>query len=289
MIASTSRQPSISSNLLTSHSEIDHGMFVLNVDLWTGDGRREVNLIRHTATSSPSAQSISSTVPASFSDAAQGAAAYTNTVNMRNEPPTPHFKYENDPNQGSPFQTQPQAPYSPYPGPPPGHSYPHSPIGQPYGEVGYQQNFAHPQMMNTAGFPPNGYQNQVPIYYTTGAGIHAQVQGVQPGMDYGLVSQPLMGPQAGIDPYDGLPYQADGQEPHRNPVSPSHPGGMFTRNLIGSLAASAFRLTDPADRIGIWFVLQDLSVRAEGLFRYDHPQPILSQTTNVYAASDSHL
>lgn len=43
--------------------------------------------------------------------------------------------------------------------------------------------------------------------------------------------------------------------------------GMFTRNLIGSLAASAFRLTDPNDKLGIWFVLQDLSVRTEGNFR----------------------
>lgn len=46
------------------------------------------------------------------------------------------------------------------------------------------------------------------------------------------------------------------------------PQGMFTRNLIGSLAASAFRLSDTEDRIGIWFVLQDLSVRTEGPFRY---------------------
>jgi len=46
------------------------------------------------------------------------------------------------------------------------------------------------------------------------------------------------------------------------------PTGMYTRNLIGSLAASAARLTDPEDRIGIWFVLQDLSVRTEGEFRY---------------------
>ena len=46
------------------------------------------------------------------------------------------------------------------------------------------------------------------------------------------------------------------------------PQGMFTRNLIGSLAASAFRLTDNKERIGIWFVLQDLSVRTEGHFRY---------------------
>lgn len=46
------------------------------------------------------------------------------------------------------------------------------------------------------------------------------------------------------------------------------PQGMFTRNLIGSLAASAFRLADTEERIGIWFVLQDLSVRTEGPFRY---------------------
>jgi hypothetical protein len=56
---------------------------------------------------------------------------------------------------------------------------------------------------------------------------------------------------------------------------------MFTRNLIGSLAASAFRLTDPDDRIGIWFVLQDLSVRTEGTFRYvPFPSPFLHHLTS---------
>lgn len=42
---------------------------------------------------------------------------------------------------------------------------------------------------------------------------------------------------------------------------------MYTRNLIGSLSASAFKLTDPNGKVGIWFVLQDLSVRTEGNFR----------------------
>ena len=51
-------------------------------------------------------------------------------------------------------------------------------------------------------------------------------------------------------------------------VQPLSSVGMFTRNLIGSLSASAFRLTDPTNRIGVWFILQDLSVRTEGLFRY---------------------
>lgn len=46
--------------------------------------------------------------------------------------------------------------------------------------------------------------------------------------------------------------------------------GMFTRNLIGNCAGSAFRLNDTNDKIGIWFVMQDLSVRTEGNFRYVH-------------------
>jgi Velvet factor len=47
----------------------------------------------------------------------------------------------------------------------------------------------------------------------------------------------------------------------------SQGGGQFTRNLIGSLTASAFRLKDDKDVLGIWFILQDLSVRTEGMFR----------------------
>lgn len=50
-------------------------------------------------------------------------------------------------------------------------------------------------------------------------------------------------------------------------LSTSQANGMYTRNLIGSLACSAARLTDPSEKIGIWFVLQDMSVRTEGWFR----------------------
>lgn len=52
------------------------------------------------------------------------------------------------------------------------------------------------------------------------------------------------------------------------PVMAHVPGGMFTRNLIGSLSASAFRLTDTHNKWGVWFILQDLSVRTEGSFRW---------------------
>jgi hypothetical protein len=40
-----------------------------------------------------------------------------------------------------------------------------------------------------------------------------------------------------------------------------------TRNLIGMNAVNACRLKDTNDKLGFWFVLQDLSVRTEGTFR----------------------
>lgn len=52
-------------------------------------------------------------------------------------------------------------------------------------------------------------------------------------------------------------------------MPPAQPAtGMFTRNLIGSLTVNAFKLTDTEGKMGFWFVLQDLSVRTEGQFRY---------------------
>ncbi|UZP33875.1 hypothetical protein NXS19_001691 [Fusarium pseudograminearum] len=62
-------------------------------------------------------------------------------------------------------------------------------------------------------------------------------------------------------------YGQDQNALTRMAVVGTQPQGMFTRNLIGSLAASAFRLNDTDKKAGIWFVLQDLSVRTEGNFR----------------------
>ncbi|KAL1963523.1 hypothetical protein VTN77DRAFT_8104 [Rasamsonia byssochlamydoides] len=93
------------------------------------------------------------------------------------------------------------------------------------------------------------------------------------------------------NPYGGnpQPYYPQYYPPSGalQPVSPaqqsmSAPGGMFTRNLIGSLSASAFRLTDPDNKIGVWFILQDLSVRTEGTFR------LKMNFVNVGTQSDSN-
>ncbi|KAG2172208.1 hypothetical protein INT43_004749 [Umbelopsis isabellina] len=46
-----------------------------------------------------------------------------------------------------------------------------------------------------------------------------------------------------------------------------NPTPAATRNLIGSLVASAAKLFDTDDQLGIYFVFQDLSIRTEGTFR----------------------
>ncbi|KAL3435547.1 velvet factor-domain-containing protein [Aspergillus tetrazonus] len=111
-------------------------------------------------------------------------------------------------------------------------SYQTNPYGQPVGQpVGY------PGVGNYYGGSTQlQYQNAYP---------NPQAQYYQP-MYGGGMAQPQM--------------------PTAQPVTPG-PGGMFTRNLIGCLSASAYRLYDTEDKIGVWFVLQDLSVRTEGIFR----------------------
>ncbi|KAF2149876.1 hypothetical protein K461DRAFT_35196 [Myriangium duriaei CBS 260.36] len=82
-------------------------------------------------------------------------------------------------------------------------------------------------------------------------------------------------------PAPGYPQQYPAQGPPGSPAyaqqaygqtpvgfTPSQAAsGMFTRNLIGSLTVNAFPLTDLDGKKGHWFILQDLSVRTEGMFR----------------------
>ncbi|EHK26694.1 uncharacterized protein TRIVIDRAFT_167298 [Trichoderma virens Gv29-8] len=161
-------------------NDIDHSMFVLNVDLWNEDGTREVNLVR----SSTSSQSVSSAAPYPYASITLGESSHS-TYGQNVPPPSREAAYglSQTANYTPEYQTQPPQP-------------PQSTYTQAFG--GYMQD-------------PNS-----------------------------LTKMAVVGGQ---------------------------PQGMFTRNLIGSLAASAFRLTDTTDHLGIWFVLQDLSVRTEGPFR----------------------
>jgi hypothetical protein len=230
-------------------------MYVLNVDLWNNDGTKEVNLVRHSQTS----PSISLTQPVSYAQVQQDATAYSNILPGHN--PQVKFEHGQGPSYGA-------SAYNPYPGPPQVTPYAQPAQGGPSAYAGQPQQYAGyaPTTNGAPQYPPqNGYSQPPPqqMYYA-----QPQIHGGQPNMEYPMGSQPLASHQGMT--YGARPYGSADMGMQRMPVNTTPPGGMFTRNLIGSLAASAFRLTDPNDRIGIWFVLQDLSVRTEGNFRYVH-------------------
>ncbi len=63
-------------SLSPANSDIEYTMYVLNVDLWSEDALKEVNLVRHT-TATPS---ISSTSPASYAQIEQATPAYSHIL-----------------------------------------------------------------------------------------------------------------------------------------------------------------------------------------------------------------
>ena len=97
----------------------------------------------------------------------------------------------------------------------------------------------------------------------------------------------------GYPPQPGMPTYspAQAQFPPVMPIQPQplSASGMFTRNLIGSLNVNAFRLTDPDGKVGFWFVLQDLSVRTEGSFRYEIDSPVFCCVLRYQSYANCHI
>ncbi|KAL8717250.1 MAG: hypothetical protein Q9225_005491 [Loekoesia sp. 1 TL-2023] len=211
-------------------NHIDTSFFVLTVDLWSVEGDKEVNLVRHSQTS----PSISAATSASY--------------------PPPNVLHNPF---GLPSQYLSGPAYAPAPSPTqmlPSHPqmYPTQPVGyhtHPYQQQ--QQPIYHHQQQIA---PPPIHTQQQQGYYTTPSGTP-----ITPSAYFGSHMQQPQGPL--LSPHQLPPTATD---PHASTPTPQ---GMFTRNLIGSLGVSAFKLTDPDNNMGIWFILQDLSVRTEGIFR----------------------
>ncbi|KAF5020709.1 hypothetical protein F66182_7271 [Fusarium sp. NRRL 66182] len=191
-------------------SDIDHTMFVLSVDLWSGDGSHEVNLVR----SSTATGSMASSSSYSYSGP---------------EPGTPSYQQ----------QALPPSRDSGY--------------GQAQG-MGYGQDYPPPAQQGygqAPSYPSSSSYGPPQQYFPRHGGYGGDAPAPPPSTPF----------------RNGYGHGQDQSALTRMAVVGGQPQGMFTRNLIGSLAASAFRLCDTEDRLGIWFVLQDLSVRTEGPFR----------------------
>ncbi|KAA8633368.1 hypothetical protein SMACR_04824 [Sordaria macrospora] len=219
-------------------NEIEYSMFICNVSLYTEDALKEVNLVRHT-TSTPS---ISSTTPASYASLEQTTPAYSHILPSNRD-------------VGGYGHHQGMSPYGGNQG-----MNPYDMQTSPY-QAGFVNG-------NPYGAPaPTHYQYSAPLPPHQ-AGPYGAPRGPydHPGAQYGggMSGGVVGGPLQQRMSVSGAGGQSGGGQ---------QPQGMFTRNLIGSLVCSAFRLTDTNDKIGIWFVMQDLSVRTEGVFRCVPPFP----------------
>ena len=172
--------------------------------------------------------------------------------------------------------------YPPPPPTPPSYNYT-TPLQQVQNVL--PSNYGHPQFQPSQQPPQhNPYQSSVNTYQQQPSHLYQQ----QPASLYQQQQQPLPPIPITSQGYYHTPtatpitptyYQQQIQQGQGPMLSPQQmppqmsdtrpaPSGMFTRNLIGSLCVSAFKLTDPDNKLGIWFILQDLSVRTEGSFRF---------------------
>jgi hypothetical protein len=221
--------------------------FVLTCDLWDEKGTTEVNLVKHSSTSPSISTATATSYPPPASQ--QGPMPDPNwnpMLDTRAHPDAQRSQAEYYAQTYSRYDrmTQEQRGYHPHQ---PQHSqpYPQNPQYPHQNRIGSTQSYSNPSTY--------AYSPQHP-----------------PQSQYGYTYQ---------SPVAQTPTNPYGQQGHGHPLpSPTsmHPSmpppgmspTMFTRNLIGSLSASAFRLTDPDNKVGVWFILQDLSVRTEGQFRY---------------------
>lgn len=142
------------------------------------------------------------------------------------------------------------SPYATAPSPSqmlPSHQQMYSTPAMNYHPYQPQQQPIYHQQHQIAPPPLHAHQHS---YYGNHSGMAMQTPSFY-GSHMQQTQGPLLSPHHAIDPHASTPT----------------PQGMFTRNLIGSLCVSAFKLTDTENNMGIWFILQDLSVRTEGVFR----------------------
>ncbi len=224
-----------------SRSDIDHSYFVLTVDLWSADGQKEVNLVRH-STCSPSISAGSTT---SYPPPLDPPRAPDQLMDGMGRPLID--------GHGRPITGQVvlQAQTTMY--------------GR--GRQDYSQNRNYPRQNQLSDHMEQFQREQ---QYTRSQ--HSQViQSSQTQEGHYTSAAVTPSTPTSLTGFYGQHHQ---QGPLLSPdqmpqtVDPrSQANGMFTRNLIGSLCVSAFKLTNEDGEVGIWFILQDLSIRTEGTFR----------------------
>ncbi|KAJ3516280.1 hypothetical protein NLJ89_g1228 [Agrocybe chaxingu] len=279
--------------------EVDCSFFLVTVDLWSADGKHEMNLVLHPS----SADRYAPTNPSSKTRR-RGASASTQARPSGNQTPAgrssppPGYRAGDQTGNSTPSLSA-HAPYpnqgyfAPQPAPGSEHiAYPQAPpYGPPPPDPSSTWGYPPPTVDRTASFPPpilpsiHSFGRRPPAPQTPGNAAYPPVDSYPNSQQH--LDPALRAPSSSTDTRDGGWSQQPGgynstamviKYPQPVPGSPAllHapaatssplPRHTYTRTLVGPLSANACRLLDEHRKPGIFFLFQDLSVRTEGTFR----------------------
>ncbi|KAJ3932990.1 MAG: velvet factor-domain-containing protein [Lentinula lateritia] len=243
-------------NGLVEVDDVDCSFFVVTVDLWSADGKQEMNLVLH-----PS--SADRYVPPPTPNTTKSRRKGVTTSSMG--PPASSSSSSNTNSTSSlPPSQSLEPPFTPTN--PPTWGYPSWSQNENSSEMGYR--------------PWNNPVNTEPSTWGPQQAFNYDYSSSQAPATY---SSPPSVPSMGHAP--PIAIRSSFSHPHTNftPTVPSIPSTpapssssyssiplprhTYTRTLVGPLSANATRLLDEHRKPGVFFLFQDLSVRTEGTFR----------------------
>ncbi|KAF5333238.1 hypothetical protein D9611_002518 [Ephemerocybe angulata] len=249
-------------NSIVDVDDVDGSFFLVTVDLWSADGKQEMNLVLHPSTAE---RYVPPNPPAK-------------SVRRRNTSTSQQRSSGNKTPAGSSTPTPTQTPSSG------GHGYFPAPAQEGVGVYpaaegpqawGYPPP---PPVDRTTSFPPPVLPS-ISSFARNAAGSNSEPWVPSNNQDYAI--DPALRNASASDSRENAdhssqgtgshgaypnvaPYTQESSETSQNiPRQPAN----YTRTLVGPLSANACRLLDEHRKEGIFFLFQDLSVRTEGTFR----------------------
>lgn len=247
-------------NSIVDVDDVDCSFFLVTVDLWSGDGKQETNLVLH-----PSATDRYVTP-----NPVAKPARRRNTSSSQQQPSS-GSKTPAEASTPTPAQTTPSGGQSYFSSPAPALEAGTSPAHVQRSAQDVSQSWGYPPPLpavdRTTSFPPP----VLPSISSFGRNAPSNAWSTGGSQD------------SGTYPIDPVLRQGSDSSERRNdtslysptkpdvPETPSHylprQAAHYTRTLVGPLSANACRLQDEHRKEGIFFLFQDLSVRTEGTFR----------------------
>ncbi|EAU84336.1 hypothetical protein CC1G_01332 [Coprinopsis cinerea okayama7 len=259
---------------LVDVDDVDCSFFLVTVDLWSADGKQEMNLVLHPSSTDKYAPPNPPTKPSASTTRRR-------TISSSSRPPGHQASNSSTPAPPRPDEQPPSSngsgyypsqsqdnltPSSPYP--------PHSNSEQPQ-TWGYPPP---PPIDRAAPFPPPVLPS-IQSFNRTASGdwnpsnnddnypIDPALRNPEGYTNNAQPDQPTYGSGTTYPPN----YQTPPMPPNSGNATPQNniPRNLatYTRTLVGPLSANACRLLDEHRKPGIFFLFQDLSVRTEGTFR----------------------